>query len=88
MHAISDRGECKSSKRGCIKSLGEAKFLVESVWLWFTAEEFLEGSHFILASSLFEDGVAVATTFFLVHGVIFEDGVEHVGGVYLGAARC
>lgn len=68
-------------------SLGKAKFLVESLWLWFAAEEFLEGGHFILASSLLENGVAVATAFCLVHGVIFEDGVEHVCGVYLGAVK-
>lgn len=66
-------------------TLCQAKFLVERIGLRITTKEVLEGLHLILAATLLEDRVAVASTFLGVHGVFLEDGVEHVGGVDLGA---
>lgn len=58
--------------------------MIKCFWVWFSTEEVDEGLHFVLGAASLEDGVAVATAFFGVHGVGSEDGVEDVGGVDLG----
>lgn len=45
--------------------LRKSKFLVEGIWLWFTAEELLERSHLVLAATLFKNRITVAAPFFL-----------------------
>lgn len=58
--------------------------MIECFCAWFATEEVDEGLHFVLRAASLEDGVAVATAFFGVHGVGGEVGVEDVGGVDLG----
>lgn len=61
--------------------------MIERFRAWFSTEEVDEGLHFVLGAASLQDGVAVATAFFGVHGVGSEYGVEHVGGVDLGTIR-
>lgn len=59
-------------------NLSKAKLLIEGSSLRLTAKEFSQSLHLILGTALLKDLVAVTTTSSLVHGVGFEDGVEHV----------
>lgn len=63
--------------------LANTELFVKSLCVWFAAEEFFENIHFLFGAAALEDRVPVATAFFGVHGVGFEDGVEHVCGVDL-----
>ena len=47
--------------------------MIEGFRARFSAEEVDEGLHFVLGATSLENGVAVATAFFRVHGVGSED---------------
>jgi hypothetical protein len=64
---------------------GDAQFFVESICLGLSTEEVNESLHFVLASTLLENRVAVSATFSAVHRIFLENRVEHVGRVYLRA---
>lgn len=68
-------------------TLRQSQVLIECIGLRLTAQELGQSLHLILAATLFEHLVTVATTSSLVHGVVLEDCVEHVGGVDLRAAE-
>lgn len=54
----------------------EAQFLVEGLCTWFASKEVLEGLHFLLTATSFQNSVTVSTTFLAIHRVLFEEGVE------------
>lgn len=68
-------------------TLCQAQVLIECIGLRLTTQEFGQSLHLILATTLLQNLVAVATASGLVHGIALEDGVEHVGGVDLGAVE-
>ena len=71
----------------CNKCLGQSQLLVEGVGARLAAQELGQRLHLVLAATLLQHLVAVAAAMGLVHGVVLEHGVEHVGGVDLGTVR-
>ena len=61
----------------------DPQFLIESLSARFPAQELLQDIHFLFASSALEDCMSISTSLLSVHGVVLEDGVEHVRGVDL-----
>ena len=63
---------------------GDPKLLVERLGARSPAQKLLQYLHLLLRTTALEHSMPVPPSLLGVHGVIFEDGVEHVGGVHLG----
>lgn len=79
-----------NSNSFCLSPLttGHALFFQPQVFVkclvaGLSAEKFYQCLHLILAATLFKDHVSVSSSFFLIHRVLLEDGVVHVGAVHL-----
>ena len=74
----------QSCRRGAgLRTFRKPEFFVESVSLGLSAQKVDQRRHLVLAAALFENSVAVATTFLGIHWVFLEDGIKHISRVYL-----
>ena len=65
-----------------MESLRDAQLLVKGLGTRLATEKLLEREHLVLRTTLFQHHVPVPPSLLAIQGVLLEDTVKHVGGIY------